>query len=188
MNADALAFLAGKGLSLEEIVEFARLSERKVDRTNAERQARYRATRKPKNDSVTRYSNSVTLPPNDIYSNPLSNSSIEELGAAAPEPAKSIKVSCPSGVSQQVWGDFCQHRKAGKAAVSATAMAGIEREAGKAGWTLEAALSEMVSRGWRGFKAEWVKDQAKPTAAAANDFASDPLMRSIRAKQRELSG
>lgn len=63
MNADALAFLAGKGLSIEEIVEFARISERKVDRTNAERQARYREKGKAKKDAkATRYSNGVTPP------------------------------------------------------------------------------------------------------------------------------
>jgi hypothetical protein len=63
MNADALAFLAGKGLSLEEIVEFARISERKADRTNADRQARYREKRKGKKEGdVTRYSNGVTPP------------------------------------------------------------------------------------------------------------------------------
>lgn len=42
MNADALAYLASKGLSIDEIIEFARLSERKADPTNAARQARYR--------------------------------------------------------------------------------------------------------------------------------------------------
>lgn len=42
MNADALAYLADKGLSIEEIIEFARLSERKRDNTAAERQARKR--------------------------------------------------------------------------------------------------------------------------------------------------
>lgn len=70
MNSDALAFLADRGLSLDEIIQFARLSERKADPTNAERQARHRAKRKAaKDDDVTRYSNGVT-PPNDKGSNP----------------------------------------------------------------------------------------------------------------------
>lgn len=70
MNSDALAFLADKGLSLDEIIQFARLSERKADPTNAERQARHRAKRRAaKDDGVTRYSNGVT-PPNDKGSNP----------------------------------------------------------------------------------------------------------------------
>lgn len=49
MNADALAFLAAKGFTVEEIVEFARVSERKRDNTAAERQARYRAKKRPRN-------------------------------------------------------------------------------------------------------------------------------------------
>jgi hypothetical protein len=41
-----------------------------------------------------------------------------------------------------------------------TALDGIQREAQKAGWTLESALQECVVRGWRGFKAEWVMNRA----------------------------
>lgn len=63
----------------------------------------------------------------------------------------------PSGVSQQVWDDFLKLRKGLKAPVTATAIAGIEKEAKKAGLTTEAALSMCCARGWRGFKAEWVK-------------------------------
>jgi uncharacterized protein YdaU (DUF1376 family) len=67
--------------------------------------------------------------------------------------------SCPQGVSEDVWRDFCQHRKSVRATVTQTALDGIDREAKKAGWSLEAALRECVVRGWRGFKAEWVKDK-----------------------------
>jgi uncharacterized protein YdaU (DUF1376 family) len=68
-------------------------------------------------------------------------------------------ISCPQGVSEDVWRDFCQHRKSVRATVTQTALDGIDREAKKAGWSLEAALQECVVRGWRGFKAEWVKDK-----------------------------
>lgn len=40
MNADALAYLADKGLTIAEVVELARIMERKADPTNAARQAR----------------------------------------------------------------------------------------------------------------------------------------------------
>lgn len=43
LNADAIAYLASKGLSLEEVVEFARLQERRSDPTAAERKRRQRA-------------------------------------------------------------------------------------------------------------------------------------------------
>lgn len=67
LNSEALAYLASKGLGLDEIIEFARLSERKKDPTNAERQARYRASRK--DGKVTRYSNGVS-PPIEEYHTP----------------------------------------------------------------------------------------------------------------------
>jgi uncharacterized protein YdaU (DUF1376 family) len=68
-------------------------------------------------------------------------------------------LSCPPGIPNDLWEDFCQHRKALRASLTQTALNGIEREALKAGWSLEAALRECVLRGWRGFKAEWVRDK-----------------------------
>jgi hypothetical protein len=69
-------------------------------------------------------------------------------------------LSCPDGVSPEVWDGFTKVRKAKKAPVTQAAMAGIEREARKAGWSLNAALTECCARGWAGFKADWVnKDQ-----------------------------
>jgi uncharacterized protein YdaU (DUF1376 family) len=79
------------------------------------------------------------------------------------EPIKDITrqkaVVCPDGVPADLWSDFCQHRKTVKANITQTALDGIEREAKKAGWSLEDALRECVLRGWRGFKADWVKDK-----------------------------
>jgi uncharacterized protein YdaU (DUF1376 family) len=78
------------------------------------------------------------------------------------ENTKRLKaLSRPPDVQESVWDDFCQHRKAQRSAITQTAIDGIEREAKKAGWTLEAALSECVLRGWRGFKADWVKSGGK---------------------------
>lgn len=70
--------------------------------------------------------------------------------------------ACPDDVSGDVWSDFLALRRAKKAPLTETALAGIRREADKAGWSLEAALSECVVRGWQGFKADWVnKTQGK---------------------------
>lgn len=83
MNSDAMAFLAGKGLSLEEIIEFARLSERKADPTNAERQARYREKRKAGKPAQTRYSNGVIPPIDNIHTpQPVSNETVKTTGRA----------------------------------------------------------------------------------------------------------
>jgi hypothetical protein len=43
--------------------------------------------------------------------------------------------------------------------VTETALAGIIREAGKAGLSLEAALSMACERGWTGFRADWLIDR-----------------------------
>ncbi len=57
-----------------------------------------------------------------------------------------------------------------------TALAGIEEEARKAGWSLNAALSEAVSRGWQSFKAVWVEaSPGKPPGAPGNDIVSSIL-------------
>lgn len=66
-------------------------------------------------------------------------------------------LNCPPEVSPQVWDDFIAVRKANRSPLTETALRGIEREAQKAGWTLEQALAECAARGWRGFKAEWVR-------------------------------
>jgi len=72
---------------------------------------------------------------------------------------KTTVVVCPDFVEQQVWNDFLSIRKAKKAPMTETALKGIEREAKKAGWSLEKAISECVTRGWQSFKAEWVKEK-----------------------------
>ena len=68
------------------------------------------------------------------------------------------EIEKPEGVCDTVWADFVQHRKAKKAAITQTAIKGIEREANKAGISLSDALQEICARGWTGFKADWMKN------------------------------
>ena len=76
------------------------------------------------------------------------------------EPIEKKKpIAPPDGVSPETWSDFLQIRKLKKAAVTESAVKGIEREARKAGWSLEKALVECCARGWAGFKAEWVNKE-----------------------------
>jgi hypothetical protein len=86
----------------------------------------------------------------------------------------------PDEVSEQVWADFLKLRKAQRAPVSATAIAGITREAKKAGWSLEQAMTECVARGWRGFKADWVQSQRGNSSrpADSNDFLQHMIAKS----------
>jgi uncharacterized protein YdaU (DUF1376 family) len=73
--------------------------------------------------------------------------------------ARARVVHRPNDVDQQVWDDFQALRKTHKAAITETAIAGIEREAEKAGISLNDALRTCCERGWRGFKAEWTVEK-----------------------------
>lgn len=79
---------------------------------------------------------------------------------------KRITVAKPEGVSEQVWTDFCALRNKRRAPITETALKGIQREAEKAGITLEEALSTCCERGWQGFKASWYeKDKTEQNVA-----------------------
>ena len=80
--------------------------------------------------------------------------------------AKPAKLSKPDEVDDQVWDDFMQVRKAKRSPLTATALAGIEREAAKAGIGLQQALEVCCESGWAGFKADWFANQRTANAPA----------------------
>jgi len=83
----------------------------------------------------------------------------------------------PDGVSDSVWQDFLKIRKAKKAPMTDTALDGIRREAQKAGLSLAQALQECCSRGWQGFKADWVlKDKPMNTITVPGSSEPDPAL------------
>jgi uncharacterized protein YdaU (DUF1376 family) len=92
---------------------------------------------------------------------------------------KRADVVCPGSVDQQVWSDFVQHRKAKKAQVTQTVIDGIQREADKAGWQLEAALRECITRNWQSFKADWVKDSSLSKTGQTNQSVISGLTRGL---------
>lgn len=67
------------------------------------------------------------------------------------------------GIPEALALDFIALRKAKKAPLTATALATIEREAEKAGYTLQKTLETCCARGWQGFEAIWV--QPRPGTA-----------------------
>lgn len=99
------------------------------------------------------------------------------------QPAKSRSSSIKSDifkaddVDADVWQDFVALRKAKKALLTKTAVDGIRVEADKAGLTLEAALRVCCERGWAGFKASWLVDQAVGVSAKTGET---PYQRSMR--------
>ena len=84
---------------------------------------------------------------------------------------KEKETDTPTGVSQQVWDSFVKQRKTKKAQVTDLVIDGIQKEADKAGWTLEMALNEVVVRNWQSFKAEWVKDKVSNAERLSNSLA-----------------
>lgn len=72
---------------------------------------------------------------------------------------KQIEDIRPSDVDISIWQDFVKHRKAKKSPITKTALNLIRSEATKANWKLDDALTEICSRGWTGFKAEWVANK-----------------------------
>lgn len=69
---------------------------------------------------------------------------------------QAVAVELFEGIDPQVVKDFRALRSKKKAPITETAVAGIRREADKAGLGLEAALRMCCERGWTGFKADWV--------------------------------
>lgn len=120
---------------------------------------------------------SQTLP-DDPLDIPFDESLYEEAQLAGAKPTdepprkdekpkrKRTSVARPDGVSEQVWEDFSALRTKRRAPITETALRGIQREAEKAGISLEAALSTCCERGWQGFKASWYeKDKTEQNVA-----------------------
>jgi hypothetical protein len=72
-------------------------------------------------------------------------------------PKEKISANKPESVSQEVWDEYVSLRKQKRTTVTPLVIKGIEREAEKAGISLEVALTTCIERGWQGFKADWIK-------------------------------
>lgn len=83
------------------------------------------------------------------------------------------KIEKPENVTNQTWKDFLAHRKIKKANVTQTVLNTFIKQSDVAGITLESALIETVSRGWTGFKAEWIKNNTTNSNNNSYDAKSD---------------
>lgn len=92
-----------------------------------------------------------------------------------------------AGVSEQTAADWLALRKAKKAPVSRTALDAIKREAEQAGMSLDSTLALCCTRGWQGFKAEWVTQQAVragPGQGGTGTVYAQTMANAERAKAR----
>lgn len=162
-SAEQMGAIMKAGIAEQEKARIERLEAQRVG--NAERQQRFRDKR------VTRHNRSNTLrsvtPPIEEIIPPVSSD--EETKPTAKRNGHPAK---PANVQDQTWLDFCAHRKKKGAQITENVIAGIEREATAAGWTLDAAMIELVNRNWQSFKSGWVADDAKKPAERGGMLAS----------------
>jgi hypothetical protein len=179
LTLEQMEFLAAKGLSLSDAIEFAKLGNKKSN--GAERQARYRARRRGGNvtSDVTR---DASPPPIERIHTPSVSSDEETI---PPAKSKSAIPAKPEGVNETTWQDFLALRKRKRAPVTETVIAGIAAEAKLAGWSLESALAKCVVRGWQSFEADWVKAEKPPNAAAGNEFLAHLTAKKQREQQSQ---
>lgn len=88
----------------------------------------------------------------------------QQAGAPTQKPkAKSTpaKIQKPEGVEQGVWDDWLQLRNRKGASVTSTVVSGAEKEAAKAGMSLNDFFAEWCLRGSQGLKAEWLVNTGK---------------------------
>jgi len=88
-------------------------------------------------------------------------------------------VAPPIGVTDSVWQDWVKLRKEKRAAVTQTAINGIEREAEKAGVSLQVALETCCERGWTGFKADWLTNKSLSKTGQTNQAVMSGLTRGL---------
>lgn len=90
---------------------------------------------------------------------------------------KATSVACPDFINKQVWADWMIVRKEkGGKTLTETAWKEFCKQAEKAGWSIEQAITHCCLKGWIGFHADWVQNksqdvvrQTTPTPANAFD-------------------
>jgi uncharacterized protein YdaU (DUF1376 family) len=118
---------------------------------------------------ITELKSELISEPNHIVTNnqePITNNQEPYLNTITPE-----------GVSNEVFKDFCKLRKGLKAPVTQTAINGLAKEGQKANLSLEQVMILCCQNGWRGFKADWIKE--KKTVGERNSTVMSGLTRGI---------
>ena len=82
-------------------------------------------------------------------------------------------VERPDDVSEQTWADFLELRKSKRAPLTATALAGIAREADKAGMSLQDAIALCCERGWQSINARWISEKSSGPSRKSAQVCSD---------------
>lgn len=97
-------------------------------------------------------------------------------GRSNSSPTLSIADLEAQGVSSTVAADYIALRAKKRATVTQTVIDGVLREAETIGMSLDAALRKCVERGWQGFEAKWLQNQARASPAATTRQKNDEWM------------
>jgi uncharacterized protein YdaU (DUF1376 family) len=127
-----------------------------------------------------RESIATPLPP---HSHP--NATLIATNNQEPITKNQIKDITPEGVSESIFKDYLEVRKAKKAKWTQTALKGLQREADKAKMSLQDVMQLCCERNWVGFKAEWANSQ-NPVSKQGDDKSWMFSNQGIEAKAKEL--
>ena len=91
----------------------------------------------------------------------------------------STRAKKPPEIPDDVWEEFLAIRKSKRATVTPLVIAGIKREADKAGITLARAMTICVEKGWQSFDADWSRGSGsgKNFGGKISEPPSPPLFR-----------
>lgn len=83
---------------------------------------------------------------------------------------RAAPLPCPDGVTETTWADWLLLRKTKRAPVTETVLREAEREAVKAGMSLDAFLRVWCARGSQGLQADWLKPHERGSPAPISRF------------------
>ena len=93
--------------------------------------------------------------------------------SAARKELDALNLLADRGVDGALAQDYMAVRKDKRAiTLTKTALAGLEREANRAGLSLTQAITLCCERGWVGFRADWLQDKHSRERAAGNGHSS----------------
>ncbi len=120
-------------------------------------------------DATASKSDASAMPPTPTPTptpTPINKEPIPSGMGSAPR-KRSATAARPDDVAEPVWQDFQRLRAQKRAPLTDTALAGLRREAVKAGVGLEAALAYCCEQGWQGFNAGWYAERVGARAGPA---------------------
>lgn len=101
--------------------------------------------------------------------------------------SRGSSVATPTNVSPDVWRDFLILRQGKRLPLTQTALMGIEKEAEKAGVSLETALMTCCEAGWASFRADWFQNRNSPSKIEHGGYVHVNKQLALEASNRAIA-